>query len=105
MPGSFCTVCRARIPRGSRCSRHRIVSPSGRAWRGKDRVRAAVIARDHGCVICGAVEQLEVHHLKPARLGGETTAENLVVLCTEHHHAVERGEITVSDREDPDGLV
>lgn len=96
MPGSFCTICRARIPSGSRCSKHRIVSPSSRSWRGKAKVRAAVLARDQGCVVCGSRDRLEVHHLNPAAAGGQTTTSNCVALCRTHHQAVERGEITVT---------
>lgn len=101
MSGSFCTVCRQRIPRGSRCKRHAIVSPSSRSWRGKAKVRAAVLARDQGCVVCGSRDRLEVHHLDPAAAGGETVPNRLVALCRAHHLAVEKGEITVTDPTNP----
>jgi 5-methylcytosine-specific restriction endonuclease McrA len=97
MPGSFCTVCRQRIPRGSRCSQHRIVSPSSKAWHepGAARTRQKVIDRDKGCRLCGAAEDLHVHHVIPAREGGTTEPPNLLVLCREHHELVERGEIDI----------
>jgi 5-methylcytosine-specific restriction endonuclease McrA len=97
--GSFCTVCRARIPRGSRCKRHRLQSPSSRAWHqpGAAKLRAQVLARDRDrCRVCGATEQVEVHHIVAAADGGANEASNLVSLCAEHHRAAERGEISLS---------
>jgi 5-methylcytosine-specific restriction endonuclease McrA len=90
--GSFCTVCRRRIPKGSRCKRHAIRSPSNRAWHepGALVVRHHVMERDgFACTRCGATENLEVHHVEPARLGGRTMPENLVVLCADCHRAAE----------------
>jgi 5-methylcytosine-specific restriction endonuclease McrA len=86
MPGSFCTVCRRRIPKGSRCTRHAIRSPSNRAWHrpGAARVRANLLAQGC-CRICGSTQDLEVHHVISAADGGPTTPENLVVLCHDHH--------------------
>jgi 5-methylcytosine-specific restriction endonuclease McrA len=52
-------------------------------------VRQRVVDRDHGCVICGAIEGLEVHHLAAVRDGGPTTPDNLIVLCRDHHLEVE----------------
>jgi 5-methylcytosine-specific restriction endonuclease McrA len=92
MPGSFCTICRRRIKSGSRCSKHRIVSPSSRSWheRGAARVREQVLARDgYACTRCGAGERLQVHHIVPARADGATTMENCVTLCFDCHIAVE----------------
>jgi 5-methylcytosine-specific restriction endonuclease McrA len=87
MPGSFCTVCRARIAKGSRCKRHIVQSPSNRSWheRGAARTRRRVIDRDGGCVVCGATADLQVHHVVGAADGGLTAWDNLVVLCVEHH--------------------
>ena len=88
MPGSFCTICRKRIEKGSRCKRHRILSASSRSWHepGAQQVRARVLDRDGGrCVRCGATEGLEVHHLVAAADGGPTTPANLVVLCLDCH--------------------
>jgi 5-methylcytosine-specific restriction endonuclease McrA len=93
MPGSFCTVCRARIPKGSRCKRHAVKSPSNRSWHepGASLVRARVRERDaHRCTICDAVEDLEIHHRVPARDGGATTMENCVTLCHDHHVEAEK---------------
>jgi 5-methylcytosine-specific restriction endonuclease McrA len=94
---SFCTICRVRIPRGSRCAKHAIRSPSNRAWHepGAARVRRETLARDGGCVICRRTEHLEVHHLLPASAGGLTTPSNLVVLCDACHHKVENDELAI----------
>jgi 5-methylcytosine-specific restriction endonuclease McrA len=88
MAGSFCTICRRRIPRGSRCSRHRTISPSSRAWHepGAPKVRKQLLSSPGaGCAVCGATADLEVHHVTPAADGGATTPGNLVVLCRRHH--------------------
>jgi 5-methylcytosine-specific restriction endonuclease McrA len=93
MPGTFCTVCRARIPKGSRCKRHAVRSASNRAWHepGAARVHRRMVDRDNGCVMCGATEDLQVHHVRAAADGGPTTPDNLIVLCRDHHLEVERG--------------
>jgi 5-methylcytosine-specific restriction endonuclease McrA len=50
------------------------------------RVRAAVRRRDgNACVVCGATENLSVHHVVPARLGGRDELSNLVTVCVLHH--------------------
>jgi 5-methylcytosine-specific restriction endonuclease McrA len=88
MAGSFCTVCRTRIPKGSRCKRHTVRSPSNLAWHepGAAKVRAAVLERDrYRCTICGSGEGLEAHHVIAAVDGGPTTLENLITLCETCH--------------------
>jgi 5-methylcytosine-specific restriction endonuclease McrA len=93
MAGSFCTVCRRRIPRGSRCSKHRTVSPSSKAWHepGAARTRQKVLARDGACFFCGTDERLQVHHIIPAAEGGATEPGNLTVLCEDCHREAEGG--------------
>jgi 5-methylcytosine-specific restriction endonuclease McrA len=83
MPESFCTICRTRIPRGSRCSRHRTVSPSSRSWHqpGAARLRAQLTGPGACCQRCGGHDRLEVHHVIAAADRGPATLENLVVLC------------------------
>ncbi len=47
----------------------------------------ALIERDEGCVICGAdPSRCEAHHLIWWRRGGPTDIDNLVLLCSTHHH-------------------
>lgn len=95
-----CIVCGVLVPRGSRCRKHRIVSPSSRAWHqpGAARVRANLLAQA-ACRICGSTDRLELHHVIPARQGGATTPGNLAVLCHAHHLAVERGETSLVEGE------
>lgn len=92
MSGSFCTICRVRIAKGSRCKRHAVKSPSNRSWHqpGATITRLRVLERDgYACTRCGATRDLEVHHLVPARDGGPTTLENCVTLCFDCHREAE----------------
>ncbi|MEM8708623.1 MAG: HNH endonuclease [Actinomycetota bacterium] len=64
-------------------------------WLGRTRREAspaqwtALIARDEGCVVCGAdPSRCEAHHVVWWRRGGGTDIDNLVLLCTQHHHDV-----------------
>ena len=51
------------------------------------RHRKRLVARDGGCIGCGAHEQIcEVHHLDHWTHGGETTYENTCLLCWRCHH-------------------
>ncbi len=42
------------------------------------------------CSICGSRSYLELAHIRPFSLGGESTAENLIVLCPTCHRSVDR---------------
>ncbi|MBI5290710.1 MAG: HNH endonuclease [Chloroflexi bacterium] len=42
------------------------------------------------CADCGSRENLDVHHTKPRRKGGQDTLDNLVTLCEKCH--VTRGD-------------
>jgi 5-methylcytosine-specific restriction endonuclease McrA len=56
---------------------------AGAQWK---RVRAAVRRRDgNRCVVCGRSDRLSVHHVVPARLGGDDSMDNLVTVCVLHH--------------------
>lgn len=64
---------------------HRLVTPA---------IRRALIARDRGCVIpgCGAPPgHCDAHHLIHWINGGETSVDNLALVCTPHHRAIHRG--------------
>lgn len=52
---------------------------------GWNRLRAQAIRRDGGCVVCGATERLEVHHVIPAAEGGPNVLANLETRCSRHH--------------------
>lgn len=56
-----------------------------------ENVRRAVIFRDGcKCMECGKTNTvLEVHHIKPKRLGGSNTLGNLITLCSKCHQKTE----------------
>ena len=64
-------------------------------WHGRQKRHAtpaqfsALIARDHGCVLCGAdPSRCEAHHLMPwhAPAKGKTNIDELALVCTGCHH-------------------
>lgn len=49
-------------------------------------VRLAVLARDgYRCTQCGSQDNLQVHHTRPRRKGGESQMDNLQTLCESCH--------------------
>ena len=61
-----------------------------------------LLARDRGCVICGAHPNwCQAHHVKYWSLGGPTDIDNLALLCHAHHRWVHDNEITL--RRGPNG--
>jgi len=56
-------------------------------------IRRALRLRDHGCAFPGCTHTrfLHAHHVKHWLHGGETRLENLVMLCSVHHHLVHEG--------------
>jgi 5-methylcytosine-specific restriction protein A len=71
----------------------------GRATRTiPDGLRRAVTARDRGCAHPGCDRPpswCECHHLVPWEQGGQTTLDNLVMLCRPHHRLIHHGGWTV----------
>ncbi|MEU4192600.1 DUF222 domain-containing protein [Kribbella sp. NPDC026611] len=60
-------------------------------------MRRALNARDRGCVICGAPPlNCDAHHLTSWIDGGETSVNNLALLCRRHHLATHTGEWTIT---------
>lgn len=64
-------------------------------WHGRTKRSAtpaqlgALIARDGGCVLCGAdASRCEAHHLKPfnAPIAGQTNIDELALVCASCHH-------------------
>jgi hypothetical protein len=50
-------------------------------------IRNDVIERDnHRCVECGSDYNLEVHHIKPIKDGGNNSLRNLQTLCEDCHN-------------------
>ena len=61
-------------------------------------IRRALKLRDGGCAFPGCTHSafLHGHHIEHWLQGGETSLENLVLLCTFHHHLVHEGGWTVT---------
>lgn len=91
------------------------LTSQAKPYTGPDRAtRDLVLARDGGCVICGAGPYgLQVHHRKARRMGGRTderinAPSNLVTLCAVDHtwvesrraEALEMG-LLVAEHDDP----
>ena len=59
-----------------------------------ENIRKAVILRDGcKCKECGKTNtKLEVHHIKPRRLNGSNTLDNLITLCSKCHQKTEGNE-------------
>ena len=52
------------------------------------KIRVMVLERDnHTCQIagCGSKTKLNIHHIKPVKMGGEDVPDNLITLCDIHH--------------------
>jgi hypothetical protein len=56
-------------------------------------IRRVLMLRDRGCAFPGCTHTrfLHAHHIKHWLHGGETSLDNLVMLCTFHHHLVHEG--------------
>ncbi|WP_179256165.1 HNH endonuclease signature motif containing protein [Enemella evansiae] len=74
---------------------HRLVTPG---------IRAALGARDRGCVFPGCDRppgDCEAHHVRPWWADGPTCLANLALLCPHHHRTVEPGHDRPWDRDNP----
>ncbi len=60
-------------------------------------LRRALYARDRGCTFpgCHRARYLDAHHLKHWINGGETSADNMTLLCTHHHRRLHAGEFGI----------
>ncbi|WP_445506642.1 HNH endonuclease [Niallia sp. 03190] len=58
-----------------------------------NKLRYKILERDnYQCVLCGNTNELEVHHMLALYLGGKSTEDNLITLCSEcHKYAPENG--------------
>jgi hypothetical protein len=61
-------------------------------------IRRVLMLRDRGCAFPGCTHSrfLHGHHIRHWLHGGETSVDNLVMLCTAHHHLVHEGSWTVA---------
>jgi len=60
-------------------------------------LRRALYARDRGCTFpgCHRKRYLDGHHLEHWINGGETTSDNLTLLCTYHHRLLHEGAFSI----------
>jgi hypothetical protein len=65
-------------------------------------LKRALHARDRGCTFpgCHRRHYLDAHHLQHWANGGETTRENLTLLCTYHHRLLHEGGFRVEREAD-----
>jgi hypothetical protein len=80
----------------------------GRAHRtAPPRLRRALEVRDQHCAAPGCridPSRCEAHHVHEWERGGSTDLDNMVLLCTRHHHAVHEGRMSIRRRpEHPPG--
>ncbi len=64
------------------------------------RLRRLLEARDEGCCRwpgCDNSRYLDAHHRRHWARGGETSLENLVLLCSHHHRLVHEGGYTIEE--------
>jgi hypothetical protein len=66
------------------------------------RIRRALEARDRGCRFPGCDHRrwVDAHHIRHWAAGGETSLENLILLCRHHHRLVHEGGYSVRSRAD-----
>jgi hypothetical protein len=64
-------------------------------------MRRALRARDKGCRFpgCTNTQFVDGHHIKHWADGGDTSLDNLVLLCRHHHHLVHEGGFACSKDE------
>ncbi len=61
-------------------------------------LRTALHVRDRGCVFPACDRPpgwTEAHHIRPWAAGGETSLQNLALLCSMHHHLIHTGTWTI----------
>ena len=76
-------------------------------------IKRALWARDKGCAFPGCYHKrfVDAHHIQHWSAGGETSLENLMLLCSQHHRLVHEGGFRIDkDYQDrwcfmrPDGI-
>jgi len=60
-------------------------------------IKRALLSRDRGCTFpgCERTHYLDAHHIHHWAKGGETSSENLVLLCTQHHRLLHEGRFRI----------
>lgn len=49
------------------------------------------------CMVCGFDDVIEIHHVLPPKEGGNEKAENLLILCPNHHSMLHAGLLKIKD--------
>jgi hypothetical protein len=87
-------ACDAGLVRVARGSDGGVVGAGRRRRTVPPAVRRALEARDRGCRFPGCgLRFTDAHHVKHWADGGETSLNNLVLLCRRHHRAVHEGSV------------
>ena len=65
-------------------------------------MRRALLIRDRGCRFpgCASTRRLHGHHVRHSARGGDTSLDNLVLLCPFHHQLVHEGGFDVHRKGD-----
>ena len=65
-------------------------------------LKRALYSRDRGCTFpgCERKRYLDAHHLKHWAEGGDTSLENLTLLCTHHHRCLHEGGFRIAREAD-----
>ena len=87
-------ACNGHIGRVLTRGKHEVVELGRQVRLATPAQRRAVVARDQGCVWphCKRPPSMcEVHHVVPWQKGGESTVDNLALLCGAHHTRVHKG--------------
>ncbi len=69
-----------------------------RLARGRGRSNGRCGPRDKGCVFPGCTHKrfVDAHHIQHWSAGGETSLDNLLLLCTRHHRLVHEGGFAIA---------
>jgi len=93
-------LCDARISRVLRDSIGQVTGLQALRDEVTSAQRRALVARDRHCIAKGCTRPpafCDAHHLTHREHGGDTTLENLVLICRRHHVLWHRGKLTLND--------
>jgi hypothetical protein len=107
-PRPSCCGTSPELPRRSAAylpQRHRLWNHGRTLRTASARLWRALVARDRHCAFPGCrvgPSWCEAHHVVEWELGGETSIDNLTLLCSRHHHLVHEGGWRLLARDDHD---
>lgn len=50
--------------------------------------RKKALEVNNKCTICNSQENVDIHHKKKVKEGGDNSINNLIALCSSHHHKI-----------------